>query len=187
MSVGPDREPARMATNMPADVAANIDHIDRLDRKLARIQDHRRDALAAMVQAVRRHPWPLEDAMCLLEYLRAAGVEAGLAIEAAGYRMQKLHHFHKRVARRDGDDERRWAPDDGTPTVYLLLLDGVVVYIGCTEHPIARVAAHRQDGRVFDDAHYFTQPTLHDARDLEAVLINQHRPAGNKRIEKRSP
>ncbi len=168
-----DVDAARMTTSVPAGITATIDHI------------HRIDALDALVHAVGCRTWDLEEAMQLLEYLREVGVEPGRAITAAGYSPQRLHHFHKHTARRDGLDGRRWAPEDGTPTVYLLLASTEVVYVGCTEHAVERVAAHRLSGRPFDDAHYFTQPTLRDARDLEAVLIDQHRPVGNKRVEKR--
>lgn len=63
--------------------------------------------------------------------------------------------------------------------VYLLLLQGKVVYVGSSLGMRARVTDHRRDGRVFD--HVFYIGMSGDERlALERILITNLRPEGNK-------
>jgi hypothetical protein len=64
--------------------------------------------------------------------------------------------------------------------VYLLLRAGRVVYVGTSKNCGARIADHRASGRDFDRAYYiFAEDGDRDR--LEAILIRQLAPEGNKR------
>jgi hypothetical protein len=76
--------------------------------------------------------------------------------------------------------KRRVDPDAPDIGVYLLMLDGEVVYIGSSLDMPERVAGHRTNGRPFDDVFYIG--TRSDQRlALEQVLIRAIKPAQNRR------
>lgn len=68
--------------------------------------------------------------------------------------------------------------------VYLLKLAGEVVYIGRSRNVRVRVKDHRRD-KTFDSVEVIPVDSAHAACDLEAVLLQQHRPRLNRRIEQR--
>jgi hypothetical protein len=63
--------------------------------------------------------------------------------------------------------------------IYLLMLDGQIVYVGSSLHMPRRVAEHRMNGRPFDQVFYIR--TTADQRDaLERLLIRQLDPQQNR-------
>jgi hypothetical protein len=63
--------------------------------------------------------------------------------------------------------------------VYLLLLRGRIVYIGESLNMPERVAAHRSNGRPFDQAYYIAT-TANQRAGLERILIRAINPSGNR-------
>jgi hypothetical protein len=64
--------------------------------------------------------------------------------------------------------------------VYLLLLRYSVVYIGESLNMPERVAAHRSNGRPFDQVYYIAT-TANQRAGLERILIRAINPPGNRR------
>jgi hypothetical protein len=63
--------------------------------------------------------------------------------------------------------------------VYLLMLKGKIVYVGESLNMPKRVAAHRVNGRPFDQAYYIA--TMANQRaNLERILIRAINPTGNR-------
>jgi hypothetical protein len=63
--------------------------------------------------------------------------------------------------------------------VYLLMLDGEIVYVGTSRHMPTRVKAHRSNGRLFDRA-YFIGAGETERYALETLLIRLLRPKQNR-------
>ena len=72
--------------------------------------------------------------------------------------------------------ERKKGPAVG---VYLLMLEGEIVYVGSSRRMLLRVSSHRANGRPFDQAFYIG--TKEDERlALEYLLIRRLRPNQNR-------
>ena len=71
-------------------------------------------------------------------------------------------------------------PDKVLPLtgVYLLMLKGKPVYIGSSLNMPNRVAEHRTNGRVFDQA-YYIGTEANQRKQLEATLIKAINPSQN--------
>jgi hypothetical protein len=75
---------------------------------------------------------------------------------------------------------KRRDPDIPDIGVYLLLLDGEVVYIGESLDMPARVAGHRANGRPFDDVFYIGTHSGQRVA-LERILIRAINPPQNRK------
>lgn len=74
----------------------------------------------------------------------------------------------------------------GPHAVYWLMQDPAdVVYVGRSKDVISRVWSHRQS-KDFDSWDWIDCDSAHEQADLEAILIDQHKPILNKRREKRN-
>lgn len=63
--------------------------------------------------------------------------------------------------------------------VYLLMLENRIVYVGTSEDMVARVLAHRSNGRPFDRAFYIPI-NGRDRHNLERILIAAIKPEQNR-------
>jgi hypothetical protein len=63
--------------------------------------------------------------------------------------------------------------------VYLLMLEGEIVYVGSSLHMPRRVAEHRSNGRPFDHAFYIAT-TAREREALERTLIAAINPPQNR-------
>lgn len=100
-----------------------------------------------------------------------------LLLESAGYSSNELAYYAR--------SETQQHPRKGINCVYLLLKDNQVIYIGRSANLKSRLNQHRRD-KDFDNSEFHRCDSLNQAKDLEAILIQQHRPILNQRIEKRT-
>jgi hypothetical protein len=98
-------------------------------------------------------------------------------IEKSGYNSNVLAYYAR--------NETKAHPRKGIHCVYLLIKDSEVVYVGRSQNLKLRLKQHRRD-KDFDRHEFYRCESIDKAKDLEAVLIQQHRPRLNQRIEKRS-
>jgi hypothetical protein len=160
-----DRVPA------PEDLLANLEFALRISAKIATLNEALQGALAAGSAAAERwrssgaHP---QDMNGVYQFLRKADVP-GRSEVGRILRNPKPHP----------------APGAGTPVVYVLLRGGTIVYVGQSTDVKARVGSHRAT-KSFDAVELYICDSVLEAADLEAVLINQHLPQYNKRIERRN-
>jgi hypothetical protein len=76
---------------------------------------------------------------------------------------------------------KRVDPDIPDVCVYLLMLNGKVVHIGLSLDRPVRVAAHRTNGRPFDQVFYIATEA-HESIALEKTLIRAIKPRQNRHI-----
>jgi hypothetical protein len=78
-------------------------------------------------------------------------------------------------------DKPSWTEVQPQIGVYLLMLNGEVVYIGESEQMPTRVAGHRTNGRTFDHVFYIATKAS-ERKQLETTLIRAIKPVQNKRV-----
>jgi predicted GIY-YIG superfamily endonuclease len=155
----------------PDDLLANVEHVLRVTAKIATLTDALQDAINATAVAAERwrssgaHPRDMEN---VYQILRDGSVPGRGAMSPI-LRNPKPHP----------------APDAGVPVVYVLLRRGTIVYVGQSTDVKSRVSSHRRT-KSFDAVELYVCDSQLEAADLEAVLIDQHRPQYNKRIERRN-
>jgi hypothetical protein len=81
------------------------------------------------------------------------------------------------VARRGLDSKVEWQPLIG---VYLLMLNGMIVYIGSSLKMPTRVAVHRRKGLILFDQAFYIATTADQREWLEDTLIMAIKPPQNK-------
>lgn len=184
------------------------EHLSSVDDKLRDLQAKRDTLKQRLLETVtveaaafiRTDPTPAEivdwveraATLARVTGLRPAAL-AGLGISVDRYR--KMRWVHNRCwasGQRHGgglchaDPDTLW-PRIG-PTVYALRdVDGTIVYIGLTQDFRTRLISHNYTKR--DAIHSWEAwacDTEAEMRDLEAILIDQHRPRLNKRVETRN-
>jgi hypothetical protein len=110
----------------------------------------------------------------------AEAVERAMRERAIRGKEQKPKHL--RPTRRNQKWVKRKDSDEAVPLigVYLLLLEGEIVYVGSSLNMSQRVAEHRSNGRPFDRAFYLAT-TAGEREALERVLIKAINPSQNRR------
>jgi hypothetical protein len=162
--------PDSASSEIPDDLAANLDHAIRLVAKIERLKIAQKEAMQAAAEAARRwRPINADIAQRLCDVLRDDEIpHRGLVREALGVGSSNI-----RIDR---------------CVVYVLLHNNQVVYVGRSmNNARERVASHRASGKVFDEVHVYQCRNDRHMRDLEAVLIEQHAPRFNQRREPKVP
>lgn len=162
--------PDSAAGAVPEDLRATIEHAVKLTQKIERLKQAQREAMQAAAEAAKRwRPVDMKVAQRLCDDLRDAEIpHRGLVREALHVGNNKL-----RVDR---------------CVVYALVSEGVIVYVGRSMNAVKeRVRSHDSAGKIFDEVHLYQCRSESHMRDLEAVLIDQHRPLYNIRQERRVP
>lgn len=169
---------------LPPDVEATLQHIELLIAKQARLADAQSDATDVLMDLVRRHPWSADQAQYLRDRLAANNVKhRGPILQMTGWSNTRLSKVQElRLAQKQ---PRNAMVGKGVEVVYVLIEDGQVVYIGISAHVRERFKQHRRNGNTFDEWEIYPCESRKAARDLEAVLIQQHRPPRNRRVESR--
>lgn len=157
---------------VPAELKATLDHICRIDRQIERLTAARADAMRQAITAAGRLSLDRQAGAALSRWLSTRNVQGrGWICQAAGWSSQRLRSSY---------------PPRGIPCVYLLLLGADVVYVGRSEHVKPRIERHKKDKRgLFNGAEIIECLSTEAMIDLEAVLIEQHRPSLNVRHERR--
>jgi predicted GIY-YIG superfamily endonuclease len=71
-------------------------------------------------------------------------------------------------------------------TVYLLMRDGVCVYVGATKDFRSRLYSHtHMGGKEFDSVEVIECDTMEDMVTTELALLAQERPLYNDKVERR--
>jgi hypothetical protein len=173
-------------TGLPDDVAANIDHIKRLRSKIQSLEEIYNESADALIASIKRHRWSVDEAILLSESVpRGRGFRfMGNAIPASGWNGRQISQIIKdrRLRQEQGN---QFIPRHGTPCVYVLRLHGVTVYVGRSINVRERMKTHRKTGNTYDAYEIYICESKKEMIDLEAVLIQQHRPIRNRRIERR--
>jgi len=78
------------------------------------------------------------------------------------------------------DQLNEYRPTKYPPSVYFLILNGEIVYVGQTTNLKARIRAHRSEGKVFGRVLYLPTPKAR-LDQVEARFIRELRPPCNKR------
>lgn len=162
----------------------NWSHLLRISAKIIDLESKREDTLNATESSLKRRVWTIEEAVELWETTkRLEVVGRNTLVEATGWSIQSLIRYKE-----SGEIP---PPMKGQNVVYLLLDGSEVVYIGCTRTAVKRLAQHRKRRRQdsefqWDSTEFIRCDSEEHARDLEAILQQQHRPKYNKRIEKRT-
>lgn len=100
------------------------------------------------------------------------------AVSGEPLKIPQTHHASRKTKRKKSDLVSAFItkPKVG---VYILLLEGRIVYIGSSENMARRVLSHRTNGRDFDEVFYIG--TKEDDRlRLETILIRAVKPRGNR-------
>jgi hypothetical protein len=61
--------------------------------------------------------------------------------------------------------------DGKKPALYVLMMDGICVYVGYTSNLWQRMRDHIQQGKDWDSALYYFCPTKDEARRLELIFL----------------
>lgn len=112
---------------------------------------------------------PLLGPIGSLPFMRAYKAADGIALNEQ--EKDIAHEVADRIEKAD-----RIEPQIG---VYLLLLDGEVVYVGSSTTMPARVVQHRVNGRPFNQVFYI-QTTFREREYLERTLIRAINPSQNR-------
>jgi hypothetical protein len=174
---------------VPESLAANIDHLGIINRQIERLIVAKRDAIHAVRSAAERAAdEPPEVAAAAYDYtLERVGCHHVTVLRAMGW--SSIEHA-RTAGNRHGTTgppplDPYAFPKQGTPCVYALLVGKTVTYVGRSLYVKQRLKQHYKDGRRYDSAQWWACDSESEARDLEAVLQQQHRPAWNARIEAR--
>lgn len=168
----------------PNDVEATLRHIELLILKQRRLAAAQKEATEVLEDLVGRHQWSAQSAMALRQRMNEYEVwHRGSIFQRTGWTMDKakrvLHADHVKT------NPRNSMVGSGIECVYALIEAGEVVYVGISRNVSQRFKAHRRSGNTFDEWEIYPCENRKAARDLEAVLIQQHRPARNVRVERR--
>lgn len=169
---------------LPPDVEATLRHIELLIEKQARLAQAQDEATQVLRDLVRKHRWSADLALYFHGRLGTGGVKhRGPIFQGTGWSLDRLRRVEQ--YRAAIDEPRNAMVGPGVEAVYALIDGGQVVYVGRTSHLSQRLKAHRRNGNTFDEWETYPCESRKHARDLEAVLIQQHRPPRNRRIETR--
>lgn len=172
-------------SSLPDDVQSNMQHAILIDQKIKRLEETRRQTLEALGESIARHRWDLDQAADLFTFVSRYPKMPFLrtACSRSGWNGQKIAYFLKE---RETQEEMglRYIPTSGVHAVYVLMMNGVVVYVGRSRNVRQRLKNHRRNN-IFDDYEVYICESLRESKDLEAVLQQQHRPLRNIRIEQR--
>lgn len=162
-----------------ASLVANLEHAIALRFKILRLKKSYAETLDCCYANARDvGELPYEMVADIYEWLKANGIPAGQICRSLGFAPSEIAY-----AKREGVPP---LPKPGRFCVYLLKQEGFVNYVGFSGNVRARLKTHRRLKQIpFDDYEIFRIGSKAEALDLEAVLIQQHRPPYNRRIEKR--
>lgn len=155
---------------IPDDVAANLQHVMALNYKIQRLSENLRDAVDVLASSVAR--WDVSDAR---QALRVCEMLTEQQVPGRGAVRSSLKPFVNMGHRINH-------------CVYVLLYNAEVVYVGRSAGKQSeRVKQHDKNGKIFDEVVLYECRDRKHMFDLEAVLIDQHRPRYNQRLEVRVP
>tara|TARA_R110000764_G_scaffold224597_1_gene313822 strand:+ start:333 stop:881 length:549 start_codon:yes stop_codon:yes gene_type:complete len=154
---------------LPEDVASSLEHLLRLDDKIVRLSEARQATLAALTVSTAR--W-------------APSPHVASAIEMVNVLKDRDIRGRSRI--RQIVNPNMNAATAIRHCVYALISVSDVVYVGRSEgHQSHRVNKHHKSGKVFDEVILYRCRDAAHMKDLEAVLIDQHRPYYNRKAEPR--
>lgn len=163
---------------LPETSFTNLQHLLMLRSKIDTLKKSYEAAIVATGNQLYRDEVIEDHMITLYKFLKNNDVVGrSILVEAAGYNSNQLSYCAR--------NETQMHPRKGIHCVYLLLKENQVVYIGRSSNLKARLKQHKKD-KDFDSSQFYRCESFNDSRDLEAVLIQQHRPTLNLRIEKRS-
>lgn len=172
---------------LPKDVQANLDHAIRIRQKIDRLEATYRESVAALDASISRHKWTFYEA---LELYAAIPDDKRFTWISTAFSKTGWSRGEIRYSIQEDDDRggilNRYIPPKGTPTVYALIEDGQVVYVGRSMNVRNRMKQHRKSGNTYDDYEIYICGSDNEMKDLEAVLIQQHHPRRNVRVERRT-
>lgn len=155
---------------VPNDVAANLQHVMALNDKIQRLSSNLKEAVEVLAASVAR--WEFSDphqALKICDMLTQSEVPGRGMVRSC---VKQFAHSNFRIDH----------------CVYVLLRDSAVVYVGRSAGKQShRIKQHDKNGKLFDEVLLYRCRDYNHMVDLEAVLIDQHKPVYNQRREARVP
>ena len=163
---------------LPQASFSNLQHLVLLKNKMDSLFKSYEDALIATGTQMFRDEIDEDAIISVYQFLKENNYKnRSVLIQTSGYKVNALAYCAR--------NETKAHPRKGIHCVYLLIKDSEVIYIGRSQNLKIRLGQHKRD-KDFDKHEFYRCESINKAKDLEAVLIQQHRPILNQRIEKRT-
>lgn len=193
--------PAHFGTEMPAEMAVALEHLERLVSKRDRLNEAVVDAVWQLLSIAERTPRDVGLAREFHIAIRDARVSfnnelpnAQQITDAVGYSATRVNSIHYWQRRKDesSDDfytgtfpiDRQVTPLNNTPCVYALFdWQGDLAYIGQSKIVRTRLKTHWRERGGLWRLDRWAVAAIHpgqDRLDVEAELIRRFKPRGNK-------